>query len=39
MTQVTPPIARGRRMVAGLFITSMVLTAAALVLLARWLSS
>ncbi len=37
MTQVTPPIARGRRMLAGLFITSLVLTAAALALLVRWL--
>ncbi|WP_267891226.1 hypothetical protein [Streptomyces dysideae] len=37
MTQVTPPIARGRRMAAGLFVTALVLTPAALALLVRWL--
>jgi hypothetical protein len=29
MTQVTPPIGRGRRMAAGLFVAALVLTAAA----------
>ncbi|MEW1824583.1 hypothetical protein [Streptomyces sp. NPDC088196] len=30
MTKVTPPIAHGRRLLAGLFVTSLVLTAATL---------
>ena len=37
MTQVTRPIGRGRRMAAGLFVASLVLTTAAAVLLALWL--
>lgn len=37
MTQVTPPIGHGRRLAAGLFITALVLTPAALALLVRWL--
>ncbi|SDP37561.1 hypothetical protein SAMN04487981_12148 [Streptomyces sp. cf386] len=37
MTQVTRPIGRGRRMAAGLFVASLVLTAAAPALLALWL--
>lgn len=37
MTQVTRPIGRGRRMAAGLFVASLVLTAAALALLTLWL--
>lgn len=37
MTQVTGPIGRGRRMAAGLFVASLVLTAAGMALLALWL--
>lgn len=37
MTQVTKPIGRGRRMAAGLFLASLVLTGAGLALLAMWL--
>ena len=34
MTKVTPPIGHGRRLLAGLFVASLVLTAATLAYLA-----
>ncbi len=37
MTRVTPPVRRGRRLTAALFLTSLVLTPAALAALAWWL--
>lgn len=39
MNQVTPPIGRARRLVAGLFVASLVLAAATLAGGAWWLLS